>query len=94
MKGNADVHENARNGNWVRNGRDGRRLRSVAQPFTVSGDALPDVVGIRPGISAQEGYDLLKKLAPQAQIGTGQYPVAGVTDKPVGEKWTLALRHG
>lgn len=54
--------------------------------------ALPDVVGIRPGISAQKGYDLLKKLAPQAQIGIGQYPVAGGTDKPVGE--TLALRHG
>jgi hypothetical protein len=45
--------------------------------------ALPDVVGIRPGISAQEAYDLLKARAPRAKIGVGQFPVAGVTDKPV-----------
>ena len=30
--------------------------------------ALPDVVGIRPGISAQQAYDLLKARAPRAQI--------------------------
>jgi len=45
--------------------------------------ALPDVVGIRPGISAQQAYDLLKARAPRAQISVGQFPVAGVTDKPV-----------
>jgi hypothetical protein len=45
--------------------------------------ALPDVVGIRPGISAQEAYNLLKARAPRARIGVGQFPVAGVTDKPV-----------
>ena len=45
--------------------------------------SLPDVVGIRPGISAQEAYNLLKARAPRAQIGVGQFPVAGVTDKPV-----------
>src|SRR5713101_5752046 len=45
--------------------------------------ALPDVVGIRPGISAQEAYNLLKARAPRAQIGVGQIPVAGVTEKPV-----------
>jgi len=44
---------------------------------------LPDVVGIRPGISAQEAYDLLKARSPGAKIGVGQFPVAGVTDKPV-----------
>ena len=45
--------------------------------------ALPDVLGIRTGIPAQEAYDLLKKLAPGALIGIGQFPVAGVSDKPV-----------
>jgi hypothetical protein len=45
--------------------------------------SLPDVVGIRPGISAQEAYNLLKARAPRAQIGVGQFAVAGVTDKPV-----------
>jgi hypothetical protein len=44
---------------------------------------LPDVFGIRPGISAQEAYDLLKKRAPRAKIGVGQFPVAGLGDKPV-----------
>ena len=33
---------------------------------------LPDVVGIRPGMSAQEAYDLLKKRAAGAQIGVGE----------------------
>jgi hypothetical protein len=45
--------------------------------------ALPDVVGIRPGISAQEAYDLLKARAPGAKVGVGQFPVSGVSDKPV-----------
>jgi hypothetical protein len=44
---------------------------------------LPDVVGIRPGMLAQEAYEMLKKLAAGAQIGVGQFPVAGVSVKPV-----------
>jgi hypothetical protein len=53
--------------------------------------ALPDVVGIRPGISAQEAYDLLKARGPRAKIGVGQFPVAGVTDKPVPVSMSLDI---
>lgn len=45
--------------------------------------AVPDVVGIRPGIMPQEGYDLLKKRAAGGQIGIGQLPIAGVSEQPV-----------
>jgi hypothetical protein len=45
--------------------------------------AVPDVVGFRPGIAPQEGYDLLKKRAAGVQIGIGQFPIAGVSEKPV-----------
>lgn len=47
------------------------------------GAGLPDVVGIRVGISAQEAYNLLKARYPRAHIGIGHYAIAGVTDKPV-----------
>jgi len=44
---------------------------------------LPDVVGLRPGISAQEAYAFLKARAPKSLIGIGQYPIAGISDKAV-----------
>ena len=56
--------------------------------------ALPDVVGIRTGISAQEAYDMLKKLAPGAQIGVGQYPFPGLSDKPVAVSMAVKILNG
>jgi hypothetical protein len=50
---------------------------------TPPASALPDVVGLRTGISAQEAYDFLKARGPKASIGIGQFPVAGVSEKPV-----------
>lgn len=44
---------------------------------------VPDVVGIRPGMSPQEAYNLLKARANGAKIGMGQMTLPGVTDKPV-----------
>jgi len=58
-------------------------LAIIASSQSRAQTSLPDVVGIRPGISAQEAYKLLKARAPRAQIGVGQFAVAGVTDKPV-----------
>jgi len=56
------------------------RNQTASPPAAAAG---PDVVGIRPGISPQEGYDLLQKRAAGAQIGIGQYPIAGISEKPV-----------
>jgi hypothetical protein len=61
-------------------------LNATAQSKSQGGPppaVLPDVVGIRPGMSAQEAYDLLKKRAAGALIGVGQSAVEGVSDKPV-----------
>ena len=44
---------------------------------------VPDVVGIRPGMSAQDAYNALKARANGAKIGMGQMTMPGVTDKPV-----------
>ena len=44
---------------------------------------VPDVVGIRPGMSAQDAYNALKARANGAKIGIGQMAMPGVTDKPV-----------
>ncbi len=46
---------------------------------------LPTIAGIRPGMSAQKAYEILKAEANGAQIGVGEYPTAGVSDKPVPE---------
>jgi hypothetical protein len=44
---------------------------------------LPDIAGIRPGMTAQQAYEVLKARAPGALIGVGQVPVEGVSAKPV-----------
>jgi hypothetical protein len=54
-----------------------------ASPPAANSAGLPDVVGIRVGIPAQEAYNLLKARYPRAHIGIGHYAIAGVTDKPV-----------
>src|SRR5437870_12961453 len=45
--------------------------------------ALPDLVGIRPGMPAQEAYTILKARNPNIRISMGQAPIAGFGDKPV-----------
>jgi hypothetical protein len=59
-----------------------------------SSPGLPDVVGIRPGMSAEEAYNLLKKRAAGAQIGVGQSPVEGVSDKPVPVSMAVQILSG
>jgi len=44
--------------------------------------ALPDVVGIRPGMSAQEAYQALSERAKGSKIGIAQGTIDGI-DKPV-----------
>jgi hypothetical protein len=45
--------------------------------------ALPDVAGIRPGMPAQEAYNLLKARHPSIKIGVGQLQMQGLGDKPI-----------
>jgi hypothetical protein len=52
---------------------------------------LPELAGIRPGMSAQKAYEILKAEAGGAQIGIGEYPTAGVTDKPVPEAFSVHI---
>ena len=56
---------------------------TTASAPAANGAVLPDVVGIRVGIPAQEAYNLLKARYPRAHIGIGHYAIAGVTNKPV-----------
>ena len=53
----------------------------MATPSIAQG--VPDVVGIRPGMSAQDAYNALKARANGAKIGIGQMAMPGLTDKPV-----------
>jgi hypothetical protein len=48
-----------------------------------SNSSLPDVVGIRPGIAAQDAYNLLKARNPSVKVGVGQVPIQGFGDAPV-----------
>lgn len=52
---------------------------------------LPAIAGIRPGMSAQKAYEILKAQAGGAQIGIGEYPVLGVSDKPVPEAMSVRI---
>jgi hypothetical protein len=45
--------------------------------------ALPDVAGIRPGVPAEEAYNLLKARHPSIKIGVGQLQMQGLGDKPI-----------
>jgi len=44
---------------------------------------VPDVVGIRPGMPAQEAYNLLKARNAKIQIGLGQTSVPALGEKPI-----------
>jgi hypothetical protein len=52
-------------------------------PESPHASALPDVVGIRPGMPAQEAYAILKARNPNVKISIGQAPIPGFGDKPV-----------
>jgi hypothetical protein len=52
---------------------------------------LPEVAGIRPGMSAQKAYDIMKAEAGDAHIGIGEYPTSGVSDKPVPETFAVHI---
>jgi len=68
------------------------RAQSAPAPAAAATAAtLPDVVGIRTGITAQAAYDLLKARSAGGKIGIGQFPVAGVTDKPVPNSMSVEL---
>jgi hypothetical protein len=58
-------------------------ILSVAPASAQTSSSLPDVVGIRPGMSAQEAYNALKTHSNGAKVGVGQMMLPGVTDKPV-----------
>ena len=45
--------------------------------------SIPDVAGIRPGISAEEAYSLLKARNASIQIGVGEAQVPGLGEKPI-----------
>jgi len=52
-------------------------------PLHAGAQSVPDVVGIRPGMSAQEAYNALKARNPNVKIGIGQMVVPGLGDKPI-----------
>src|SRR5215469_5305590 len=56
---------------------------SAQQPQARPPSSIPDVAGIRPGISAEEAYNLLKARNANIQIGVGQSQVPGLGDKPI-----------
>src|SRR5215813_9016442 len=58
-------------------------LHPQSKPEVVISPTVPDVAGIRPGISAQEAYNLLKARHPGIKIGVGQFQIAGLGDKPI-----------
>ncbi len=58
-------------------------LHPQSKPEATISSAVPDVIGIRPGMSAQEAYSLLKARHPSITIGVGQFQIAGLGDKPI-----------
>ena len=44
---------------------------------------LPDIIGIRPGMSAQEAYNALKARHAGIKIGVGQFQLQRLGDKPI-----------
>jgi hypothetical protein len=58
---------------------EGQTKQGVAS----ASSALPDLVGIRPGMPAQEAYTILKARNANIKISMGQAPIPGFGDKPV-----------
>jgi hypothetical protein len=55
--------------------------QTAAPPETMG--SLPDILGIRPGMPAQQAYELLKAHGPKDKIVVGEFPIRGVSEKPV-----------
>jgi len=55
----------------------------TAAVATAVSPAVPDVVGIRPGMPAQAAYNALKARNPSVKIGIGQMNVPGLGEKPI-----------
>ena len=61
-----------------------RTLVGLASLLVIVSPAIAqDVVGIKPGMSAQEAYNALKARANGAKVGIGQMMMPDITDKPV-----------
>ena len=58
-------------------------MAAHAESSPPSSGALPDVVGLRPGITAQEAYKFLKSYDRVAKIYVSDTPLPPVQDKPV-----------
>jgi hypothetical protein len=54
-----------------------------AEVAPVISTSLPDIIGIHPGMPAQEAYSILKTHYPRAHIGIGQYSGMGAKPVPV-----------
>lgn len=50
---------------------------------SASNNLLPDIVGFRPGMTAQEAYDKLKAYDTRARVKAGQTRIAQFGDKPL-----------
>jgi len=52
---------------------------------------VPEIAGIRTGMTAQQAYEVLKAHAPRARISIGQNIVEGVSAKPVPNLMTVKV---
>jgi len=59
-------------------------MPAAAQTADTAGGALPDIVGLRPGIPAQQAYDFLKAYNKAARVYVSDTPLGG--SEPTGSK--------
>jgi hypothetical protein len=59
-------------------------MPATAQAADTAGGALPDIVGLRPGIPAQQAYDFLKAYDKAAKVYVSDTPLVG--NAPPGSK--------
>jgi hypothetical protein len=64
----------------------GLAASAAASPQGAPSGALPDIVGLRPGIPAQQAYDFLKAYDRIAQVFVSDTPVAAPGQSPVTQK--------
>jgi hypothetical protein len=62
----------------------GAAMPAAAQPADTAGGALPDIVGLRPGIPAQQAFDFLKTYNRAARVYVSDTPLGG--SAPSGSK--------
>ena len=59
-------------------------------PSSPAAGALPDVVGFRPGITIQEGYNQLNAYDPKGKIDVDNVQIPRIADKPIPSELTLS----